>query len=155
MGLSHDLALGTFLDSVTKMVLRRKDILENKAQISSFIKSYNREHLESKISESYFDNIENWPPTGATLEKLAAVGNCAQFEMPIPLNVSYLANVSYAGLQTKVMRYLYTRQVGGKQDGQHYERQPTDLTFQELLNICASAQFAAFFHLQQKVELVL
>jgi hypothetical protein len=83
MGFTIDTALGTFLDSVAKDVLSRKDLVGDKAKITSFIKTYNITHRD-RIPTNYFDGVSEWVATGKTLEMLAKYGDPTEYELPIP-----------------------------------------------------------------------
>lgn len=84
MGITIDIALGTFLDNVTRDVLMRKDLVGDKAKINSFVTLYNRTNPLHKIPTNYFDGLSEWATAGQTLEKLAKYGDPTEYELPIP-----------------------------------------------------------------------
>ncbi len=149
-----DIALGNFLDKITWDVYKRMDLLEDTAQINEFVKEYNSTN-RIKIPHDYFKDITKWSPTGKTLEKLARYGDSREFELPIPAKLDSLANMSYSGLYSQINFLLFTRKKGGKDQTEVYQRQPSEMTFKQLLNLCASTQFAAFYQVQRKVSSVL
>ena len=114
MGMTIDLAIGNYLDSVATNVLLRNDILQDKAQISAFITKYNKNNVQNQIPLDYFDGVESWAPTGKTLEKLAKYGDGSEVDMPIPVKMNQLATMSFSGLGSHVKFKIFDKQKGGK-----------------------------------------
>ena len=79
-------------------------------------------------------------PAGAMIEQLAAQGNPRAYAFPIPMTLSGNFNVSFAGLKTSV-KTLVEKMTA-----------TAPLTNQEILDLCASFQFAVFRAVTYKLQ---
>jgi N6-L-threonylcarbamoyladenine synthase len=81
-------------------------------------------------------------PAGAKLEKLAADGDDAHFEFPLPMTKHADINLSFAGLKTAATRYVAS--------------QPAIVTDEQLKkDFAASFQRAVFRHVTHKLQRIL
>jgi tRNA A37 threonylcarbamoyltransferase TsaD len=76
---------------------------------------------------------------------LAKYGDGSEVEMPIPVKMNQLATMSFSGLGTHVKFKLFDKLKGGKLAVDAYEREITQINFEQLLNICSAAQFSGFY----------
>ncbi len=88
-------------------------------------------------------------PAGALIEQLAAKGDAHKFKFPIPMTTSGNFNVSFAGLKTSVKTLIENLKASNLEGGL---TESARLTEQQVLDLCASFQFAVFRAITYKLE---
>lgn len=157
MGITVDIAIGNFLDRCAKEIAPTlRAALEGEAAAAEFVAWHNAGHADDPMPADYFDDLltDRAVHGGQLIEKLARYGNPATFTLPIPKVADVSANLSYTGLHTAVQRLLFQMEQGGRGLSQ-YEKIRQEYSLEQVCDLCASIQFAAFFQVQRKVASVL
>ncbi len=92
-------------------------------------------------------------PAGPVIEKMAQQGNSTAFDFPLPMTESGDFNLSYSGLKTAANRLIKSLQQNKKKELK--TSSSTELTKQEVFDLAASFQYAAFRHLCYKLDKIL
>lgn len=88
-------------------------------------------------------------PAGAMIEKLAAQGDAHKYLFPIPMTTSGNFNLSFAGLKTSVKTMIEKIKSANEEVG--ITAEPA-LTEREVIDLCASFQFAVFRAITYKLQ---
>lgn len=82
-------------------------------------------------------------PAGATIEKFAKLGDASKYEFPLPMTSIKTYDMSFSGLKTFARNLIQT------------ETENSQLKKQNIYDLCASAQYSVFRHINYKLNKLL
>lgn len=98
-------------------------------------------------------------PAGPVIEKITKQANASAYEFPLPMTTSGDFNLSYSGLKTAANRLIKSLTLKNpplqNQVDETKKNNQGELSRQEVIDLAASFQYAAFNHLCYKLEKIL